>query len=124
LRDTIPLRPAPDAALPDLASPAGVEKTPRDSSAVNRPSPLATAVEPLLLAASEAARLCGISQASWYRMVSAGRCPAPVRLSRGCVRWSRETLVEWIRMGCPPRKEFETRLVAGNASGRPRQAGR
>ena len=31
---------------------------------------------------------------------------------------SRETLVEWIRLGCPPRKEFGARQTAGKANGR------
>jgi prophage regulatory protein len=71
-------------------------------------------VEPLLLAAAEAARLCGISEATWYRMASGGRTPAPVRLSRGCVRWRLDELREWIAAGCPERREWEARCAARN----------
>jgi predicted DNA-binding transcriptional regulator AlpA len=45
-------------------------------------------------------------------MVSAGRCPAPLRLSRGCVRWRAGELAEWVAAGCPPRREFEARRAA------------
>jgi predicted DNA-binding transcriptional regulator AlpA len=73
------------------------------------------AVGPLLLAADQAAALCGVSPATWYRMSSAGRCPAPVRLSRGCVRWRAEELRDWVASGCPNRPEWEAR---SNANGR------
>ena len=97
--NTIPLRPTPE---PD-------------------PTP---AVEPLLLPADRAAALCGVSPATWYRMASAGRCPAPVRLSRGCVRWRAEELRDWIAAGCPSRREWEARRAADSAGARPRPAGR
>jgi predicted DNA-binding transcriptional regulator AlpA len=74
-------------------------------------------VEALLLTADQAAALCGVSAATWYRMASAGRCPAPVRLSRGCVRWRAEELRDWIKGGCPPRGEWEARRAAGNGRG-------
>jgi predicted DNA-binding transcriptional regulator AlpA len=104
--DAIPLRSGSDLAPP----------VPPDAPAARFKD---ECPEPLLLDARQAAALCGVGRATWYRMVSAGRCPAPVRLSRGCVRWSRETLIAWIRMGCPARKEFEARRkAAGDANGR------
>jgi excisionase family DNA binding protein len=75
--------------------------------------PIARVCEPLLLTADQAAELLGVSTASLYRMQARGRLPKPHRLSPGCVRYSRETLVEWVRMGCPPLKEFEARKAAG-----------
>jgi predicted DNA-binding transcriptional regulator AlpA len=66
----------------------------------------------LLLTARQAAAMCGVSLATWHRMVSAGRCPAPLRLSRGCVRWRAGELAEWVAAGCPPRREFEARRAA------------
>jgi prophage regulatory protein len=86
------------------------------------PAPLSaptadTPLSPLLLTARQAAALCGVSLATWHRMVSAGRCPAPLRLSPGCVRWRREDLAEWIRLGCPPRREWEA-LRSAQPSGR------
>lgn len=75
--------------------------SPKDSS-----QPLA----PLLVDARNAAKLAGISSATWHRMVAAGRTPAPVRPSRGCVRWRVTDLEQWIAAGCPKRSEFEAEL--------------
>jgi predicted DNA-binding transcriptional regulator AlpA len=72
---------------------------------------LAAAVEPLLLRARDAARLCGVSPATWHRLVSAGKTPAPVRLA-GAVRWRRDELSDWIAAGCPGRREWEALRAA------------
>jgi predicted DNA-binding transcriptional regulator AlpA len=112
--ETIPIRPptpdpAPAGPVEDLDGPAAGQAAG------------AAAVEPLLVPAPDAARLCGVSEATWYRLVSARRCPAPVRLTRGCVRWRAEELREWIAAGCPPRREWEARQ---GAPGRPGGTGR
>jgi predicted DNA-binding transcriptional regulator AlpA len=90
--------------------------TPKAASAVaDRPaagSQAPLAVEPLLLPAPAAAALSGISEATWYRLASAGRCPAPVRLSRGCVRWRAEEVRRWIEAGCPDRRAWEAMEAA------------
>ncbi len=72
------------------------------------------AMEPLLLAARQAAALCSVSVSTWWRWDACGRIPRPLRLSPGCVRWQRETLTFWIQNGCPPRKEFEALQAAKN----------
>jgi predicted DNA-binding transcriptional regulator AlpA len=90
----------------DGTTPDPVEEL-RDHPAAGQPATLGAALAPLLLAARQAATLCGVSVATWQRMASAGRCPAPLRLSPGCVRWRREDLVEWVRSGCPSRREWE-----------------
>jgi len=119
------------AALPDSpakGSPTDPVAALRERPGAGRPASLAAAlhepasptpptVEALLLDAEQTAALLGISSASVYRMRSAGKLPLPVRLG-GSVRWSRETLVEWVRMNCPPLKEFEARRAAGNGRGR------
>lgn len=79
-----------------------------------------SAYETLLLPAKEAARLCGLGLATWYRRVSAGQTPGPVRIG-GAVRWRRRDLELWVSWGCPPRGEFEARI---NADGRPARASR
>jgi predicted DNA-binding transcriptional regulator AlpA len=76
-------------------------------SAADRAAPPAAGIQPLLLAAPQAAALCGVSEATWHRMNAAGRCPAPLRLSRGCVRWRAEELRAWVQAGTPRRKEWE-----------------
>lgn len=53
-----------------------------------------------LLTASESAEMAGVAKRSWWRYVSSGRAPAPVRLG-GAVRWRRSELAEWIAAGCP-----------------------
>jgi excisionase family DNA binding protein len=103
--------PAPEPAPTPADAPEGTGRKTRTAAV------LVASVEPLLLTADQAAELLGISPATLYRMRSAGKLPLPVRLG-GSVRWSRETLVEWIRMDCPPLKEFSARLAAKNASGR------
>jgi predicted DNA-binding transcriptional regulator AlpA len=111
---------------PDLA-PVGQPAAPalsveeiRDRPEAGRLVSADAAVGPLLLSADQAAALCGVSPATWYRMGSAGRCPSPVRLSRGCVRWRAEELRDWIAAGCPSRREWEARRDAVSGNNRPR----
>ena len=60
-----------------------------------------------LLTASESAEMAGVAKRSWWRYVSSGKAPAPVRLG-GAVRWRRSELAEWIQSGCPRvRKQVE-----------------
>lgn len=53
-----------------------------------------------LLTAAESADMAGVGKRSWWRYVSSGRAPQPVRLC-GAVRWRRSELTEWIAAGCP-----------------------
>ncbi len=53
-----------------------------------------------LLTAAESADMAGVAKRSWWRYVSSGKAPAPVRLG-GAVRWRRSELAEWIAVGCP-----------------------
>jgi predicted DNA-binding transcriptional regulator AlpA len=67
---------------------------------------------PLLVGHAEAARLCGISPASWHRLVAAGKIgPAPIRLG-GRVLFPVDGLRAWIAAGCPDRQEWQARRVA------------
>jgi predicted DNA-binding transcriptional regulator AlpA len=69
--------------------------------------------------AKDAAAMCGISSATWYRHKAAGKTPAPVKLG-GRVLYRVEDLTLWVALGCPDRKTFEARKAAGNANGRSR----
>jgi predicted DNA-binding transcriptional regulator AlpA len=69
------------------------------------------AAMPLLVGSKEAARLCGISVASWHRLNAAGKVPPPSRLG-GRVLWSTELLRLFVAWGCPNRAEFSARLAA------------
>jgi predicted DNA-binding transcriptional regulator AlpA len=108
---------APPAAGGDTPAPTDAVAALREHPAAGRPASAAAAVAPLLLAAGQAAAVCAVSVASWHRMVSAGRCPAPLRLSPGCVRWRAEELRDWIAAGCPPRQGWEA-LRAAQRDGR------
>jgi hypothetical protein len=111
--DAIPLRPAAAASVAPNASDA-----PRDHAAGGRPVSLALAVEPLLVDTERAAAACGIGRATWFRLKSAGKTPAPVKL-RGRVLYRVEDLRLWVSWGCPPRKDFEARRAAVISAGRP-----
>ena len=76
-------------------------------SAKTEDEPMAETLTPLMVDAADAARLIGVSKATWARMDSAGKTPAPVRLSPGCVRWRVFDLASWIDAGCPPRAEWQ-----------------
>ena len=62
--------------------------------------------QPLLVPAAEAARLCGVSRAFWYSLLSAGRTPVPIRLGRRTL-WRVSELKEWVEAGCPARERWE-----------------
>jgi len=61
---------------------------------------------PLLVTATEAARLLGVSRTTFYRLHSSGRVPLPVNLGRS-VRWRSRELDAWVQAGCPARVKWE-----------------
>jgi excisionase family DNA binding protein len=64
---------------------------------------------PLLLSATEAAALLGISRSLFCGLHSSGRLgPLPVRLGRRSL-WRRDELQKWIASACPPRQQWQTR---------------
>jgi len=62
--------------------------------------PKAADGKPLLLRVGELAQLLGISERTVFRMQSAGKLPAPVRLT-GAVRWRFAEIEKWVAAGCP-----------------------
>ena len=67
----------------------------------SRPRPEGRTVNTFAVEAVQAARLCGVSRATWYSLRKAGRIPRPVRLGRR-VLWRIDELREWMAAGCPP----------------------
>jgi predicted DNA-binding transcriptional regulator AlpA len=67
---------------------------------------MATTVN-LLVDAREAATLCGMSRAAWYKQLSSGKIPRPVKIG-SISRWRRRELERWIDAGCPARQKWET----------------
>src|SRR5262245_51964278 len=60
----------------------------------------APSTDPALLDVRAVAALLGCSARHIYRLADGGRMPAPIRLGV-LVRWSRQTIEEWIAAGCP-----------------------
>jgi len=130
----LPIRPIPDpvAALresPEAGPPASLAAAiePMQVPAANgappvtapppseRPAQPAALAEPLLVPAAKAARLCGVSEASWYRLKAAGKLPAPVRLG-GRVLWRVEELRRWCAAGCPDLRTWQALESARRAT--------
>ena len=51
--------------------------------------------------ANTASAIIGVSRRSWWRFVSEGRAPQPIRLGR-CVRWRLAEIRNGIADGCRP----------------------
>jgi predicted DNA-binding transcriptional regulator AlpA len=60
----------------------------------------ASSVEPVLVTARQLASMLQVSTRTLWRMRSAARLPAPVRLG-GSVRWRLDDVTSWIEKGCP-----------------------
>ena len=59
-----------------------------------------------LLTVRDVSERLRISTRQCWKLLSAGKLPAPVRLSRS-VRWRVDDIVGWVALGCPNREEFE-----------------
>jgi hypothetical protein len=90
----------------------------RNRPDAGRPVGLVASIEPLLVDTDQAAALCSISPAGWYRLKAARKTPLPVRLG-GKVLYSVADLKLWVALRCPPWAEFEARRAA-QAGGRSR----
>jgi len=64
-------------------------------------SPPAFAGEsPVLIDVSAVAAMASLSTRTIWRLVSAGKIVAPLKIS-GARRWRKADILEWIRAGCP-----------------------
>lgn len=63
----------------------------------------------LLIDATAAAELCGVSVRAWRRLDSAGKVPRPVLLGSRLKRWRQQELEDWINAGCPSRRSWEAK---------------
>lgn len=61
---------------------------------------------------ADAARLLGVSRATFFKLHSAGKVPLPVYLSARCPRWLRAELLAWLEAGAPDRQTWQ-KLKAG-----------
>lgn len=60
-----------------------------------------------LIGRREVAGLLGVSVRTLDAWSASARLPAPIKLSRGTVRWRLEEIRRWIAAGCPPRDVWE-----------------
>ncbi len=56
--------------------------------------------QPALITATELAQMMRVSVRTLWRLLSAGRIPAPIRIG-GNARWRVEEIDRWIAEGCP-----------------------
>ncbi|MBN1588361.1 MAG: helix-turn-helix domain-containing protein [Pirellulales bacterium] len=57
-------------------------------------------VAPELLTLRQVAELCGVSDRTVWSWARDGIAPAPLKIGKGTVRYSREAYVRWIENGC------------------------
>lgn len=118
-----------DAPSDDLELEMYLAETVGDAAAewqtARRPRRRENATPPpaLLIDAPALAGLLSVSEATLYRMLAGGKIPAPLRLSRGCVRWHRETVERWLAASeaqgrLIDRASWET--LCANTNGKPR----
>jgi predicted DNA-binding transcriptional regulator AlpA len=79
------------------------------------PSPTALVMEPLLVNIKQAVALCGISEATWFRLQAARKTPEAVKIA-GRSMFRLQDIRDWVAMGCPDRRTFEVRKRAGRVT--------
>jgi excisionase family DNA binding protein len=88
------------ADTPDTAASVGAPEAPANGTTTEKPTKRESTETPLLIPDIDAARLAGVSRATWHRLRAAGKLPPAVKLGRK-VLWRRAEIEEWIRSGCP-----------------------
>ena len=67
--------------------------------------PTAGGILPELLTTKQAAELCGIGERTLWSWSRSGLAPRPLQIGLGvrpAVRFSRQSLLAWIKAGCQP----------------------
>jgi predicted DNA-binding transcriptional regulator AlpA len=65
-------------------------------------SPATETILPELLTLRQAADLCAVSERTLWTWARSGASPAPLKIHKGIVRYSRAAYVAWIAGGCKP----------------------
>ena len=71
-------------------------------------------MENALLNVRDVANALKISPRQCWKLLSAGKLPSPIRLSRS-VRWRAADICRFVELGCPSREVFEASLSADKA---------
>ncbi len=59
-------------------------------------------IAPELLTLKQAAELCAVSDRTLWGWATSGISPAPLKIGKGTVRYSRPEYLAWIAAGCKP----------------------
>lgn len=62
-----------------------------------QPEPASVSAPPPLLSIKEVAKLLKLDKRTVERMVKAGECPAPIRISPGRTRWRQSDIDAWLQ---------------------------
>lgn len=60
----------------------------------------------LTASALQAARICGVSESTWWKLHAARRIPAPVKIGRA-TRWVIPEIHRWLEAGAPARDAWD-----------------
>jgi predicted DNA-binding transcriptional regulator AlpA len=64
-------------------------------------TPILESVACELLTLDQTAALCNVSPRTLWAWARSGAAPAPLKIGKGTVRYSRHQYQEWILAGCP-----------------------
>ena len=70
--------------------------------------------EDILIDALTVAELCSVSRSLVYKLNSLGMMPASVLHGR-TLRWNLREIMEWVEVGCPPRRKAARQRHGGKA---------
>ncbi len=70
--------------------------------------------EDILINARTVAELCSVSRSLVYKLNSLGMMPASVLHGR-TLRWNLREIMEWVEVGCPPRRKAARQRHGGKA---------
>lgn len=76
----------------------------------HRPRITTSSSERSLLNAVQASRFCGISRATWYRLLAQEQSPLPIKIGKRSL-WDSRELELWIEADCPPQKTWRIERV-------------
>ncbi len=71
-------------------------------------------VTAILLDARAAAKLCGVSRATWFSWQAAGLIPLPTLRRGRVVRWLRSEIEAWCKAGCPAHDRWQAMKGGGH----------
>ncbi len=102
--------------LRDVKPPGDPKKIPRcqlGGYSTVKPRDTGDGSRPCTMTDREVAIELRVSAKTIRRMHTAGKLPRPLLIGSRSLRWLRQTLVEWLALGCPDRETFEGQRKGG-----------